>query len=151
CQPKSEAEEKPCAERITRHLATQAFRRPVTDSDVKLLMKFYETGRADPGGFDSGVTELVTAVLSSPDFLYRAISPSPSPTDTRQLSDLELASRLSFLMWSEGPDEQLLTLAASKQLHDPKVLGVQVERMLKDPRANSMVENFALAWLNLDE
>jgi hypothetical protein len=151
CQPKSAAEEKPCAEKITRHLATQAFRRPVTDDDVKLLMKFYETGRKEPGGFDSGVTELVTAVLSSPDFLYRAIAPAPSPTDTRPLSDLEVASRLSFLMWSEGPDDQLLSLASSKQLHDPKVLGAQVERMLKDPRANSLIENFALAWLNLDE
>jgi hypothetical protein len=151
CQPKGEAEEKPCAENITRHLATQAFRRPVTDADVKLLMKFYETGRAEQGGFDSGVTELVTAVLSSPDFLYRAISTSPNPNDTRKLNDLELASRLSFLLWSEGPDEQLLSLAANKTLSDPKVMNAQVERMLKDPRANSLVENFALSWLNLDE
>ncbi|MEJ1966704.1 MAG: DUF1592 domain-containing protein [Gammaproteobacteria bacterium] len=151
CQPKNESEEKPCAEKITRHLATQAFRRPVTDADVKLLMKFYEIGRAEQGGFDSGVTELVTAVLSSPDFLYRAISSSPTPNDSRQLSDLELASRLSFFVWSEGPDEQLLNLAAKKTLSDPKVLKAQVERMLKDPRANSLVENFALSWLNLDE
>jgi Protein of unknown function (DUF1592)/Protein of unknown function (DUF1588)/Protein of unknown function (DUF1585)/Protein of unknown function (DUF1587)/Protein of unknown function (DUF1595) len=150
CQPKTLTEERPCAERITRHLATKAFRRPVTDSDVKSLMKFYETGRAEAGGFDSGVTELVTAVLSSPDFLYRAISSSAS-NDSRPLSDLELASRLSFFMWSEGPDEQLLNLAASKRLSDPKVLQAQVERMLKDPRAQSLVDNFALAWLNLDE
>jgi hypothetical protein len=149
CQPKSEAEEKPCAEKITRHLATQAFRRPVTDADVKVLMKFYETGRAEQGGFDSGVTELVTAVLSSPDFLYRAISSSPTPNNSRQLSDLELASRLSFFIWSEGPDAQLLNLAANKTLSDPKVMQTQVERMLKDPRANSLVENFALSWLNL--
>ena len=149
CQPKSEAEEKPCAEKITRHLATQAFRRPVTDADVKVLMKFYETGRSEQGGFDSGVTELVTAVLSSPDFLYRAISSSPTPNDSRQLSDLELASRLSFFIWSEGPDAQLLNLAANKTLSDPKVMQTQVERMLKDPRANSLVENFALSWLNL--
>ena len=114
CQPKSETDERPCAEKITRHLATQAFRRPVTDSDVKLLMKFYETGRAEPGGFDSGVTELITAVLSSPDFLYRAISTAPKPDQARPLNDLELASRLSFFMWSEGPDEQLLNLAANK-------------------------------------
>ena len=149
CQPKSEAEEKPCAEKITRHLATQAFRRPVTDADVKLLMKFYETGRAEKGGFDSGVIELVTAVLSSPDFLYRAISTSPTPNDSRALSDLELASRLSFLVWSEGPDEQLLKLAADKRLSDPAVMKAQVERMLRDPRANALVDNFALSWLNL--
>ncbi len=83
CQPKTEAEEKPCAEQITRHLATQAFRRPVTDADVKVLMKFYETGRKEPGGFDSGVTELVTAILSSPDFLYRAISTTHRRAPTR--------------------------------------------------------------------
>ena len=105
CQPKQESEERPCAEAIAKHLATQAFRRPVTDADVKLLMKFYDTGRADPGGFDSGVTELVTAVLSSPDFLYRAIATSPTPDQSRPLNDLELASRLSFFLWNQGPDE----------------------------------------------
>jgi mono/diheme cytochrome c family protein len=151
CQPKTEAEERPCAEKITRHLATAAFRRPVTDADVNLLMKFYETGRKEPGGFDSGVTELVTAVLSSPDFLYRAISTSPAPDQAHPLNDLELASRLSFFLWSEGPDKELLDLATNRKLSDPKVMETQVARMLKDPRANSLVENFALSWLNLDE
>jgi hypothetical protein len=151
CQPNKESEEKPCAERIAKNLATKAFRRPVTDADVSRLMKFYADGRAEAGGFDSGVTELVTAVLSSPDFLYRAISTSPAPNESRKLSDLELASRLSFLMWSQGPDEQLLALAAKGKLSDVKVLQAQVERMLKDPRGQSLVENFALAWLNLDE
>lgn len=151
CQPKSPAEERPCAEKITRHLATQAFRRPVSDSEVKLLMKFYETGRAEPGGFDSGITELITAILSSPDFLYRAIPTSPAQGEARLLTDLELASRLSFFLWSQGPDEELLQLAASKRLSDAKVMQAQVERMLKDPRAQSLVENFALSWLNLDE
>ena len=151
CQPRQESEERPCAEAIAKHLATQAFRRPVTDSDVKLLMKFYETGRAEAGGFDSGVTELVTAVLSSPDFLYRAIATSPTPDQSRPLNDLELASRLSFFLWNQGPDEQLIGLAANKQLSDPKVLQAQVQRMLEDPRAQSLIENFALSWLNLDE
>src|SRR5690242_2689964 len=114
-------------------------------------MKFYETGRKEPGGFDAGVTELVTAVLSSPDFLYRAISTSPAPDQARPLNDLELASRLSFFLWSEGPDKELLDLAANKKLSDAKVMEAQVTRMLKDPRANSLVENFALSWLNLDE
>jgi hypothetical protein len=149
CQPKTEAEERPCAEQITRHLATRAFRRPVTDTDVKLLMRFYETGRAEAGGFNSGVTELVTAVLSSPDFLYRAISTAPTPNHSRPLSDLELASRLSFFLWSEGPDEQLINLAANKRLSDPTVVQTQVERMLKDPRAHALVDNFAFSWLNL--
>jgi hypothetical protein len=149
CQPKAETEERPCAERIARHLATQAFRRPVTDADVNLLMKFYEIGRAEAGGFDAGVTELVTAVLSSPDFLYRVILTSPASEQARQLNDLELASRLSFFLWSQGPDGQLITLAANKRLSDPAVLNAQVARMLKDPRAQSLVENFALSWLNL--
>ncbi|HEX4676971.1 MAG TPA: DUF1592 domain-containing protein [Steroidobacteraceae bacterium] len=149
CQPKTEAEERPCAEAITRHLATKAFRRPVTDADVKLLMRFYETGRAERGGFDSGVTELVTAILSSPDFLYRAISTPRGPNQNRQLSDLELASRLSFFLWSEGPDEQLINLAVNKRLADPAVVQAQVERMLKDPRAHALVDNFAFSWLNL--
>ena len=149
CQPKAETEERPCAERIARHLATQAFRRPVTDADVNLLMKFYEIGRAEAGGFDAGVTELVTAVLSSPDFLYRVILTSPASEQARQLNDLELASRLSFFLWSQGPDGELITLAANKRLSDPAVLNAQVARMLKDPRAQSLVENFALSWLNL--
>jgi hypothetical protein len=149
CQPQNVAEERPCAERITRHLATRAFRRPITNDDVKLLMRFYDTGRAEAGGFDSGVTELVTAILSSPDFLYRAISSAPQPNQARLLSDLELASRLSFLLWSEGPDDQLITLAADKRLSDPKVMQEQVERMLKDPRAHALVDNFAFSWLNL--
>ncbi len=82
CEPKQESEETACAERITRHLATQAFRRPATDADVRTLMKFYTTGRAEAGGFDSGVIELVTAILSSPDFLYRAISSTPGRHDS---------------------------------------------------------------------
>jgi hypothetical protein len=151
CEPKAATDELPCAEKIARHLGTKAFRRPVTDADVKLLLKSYELGRKEPGGFDAGVTELVTAVLSSPDFLYRAISTSPKADEPRLLNDLELASRLSFFLWSQGPDDMLIALATSKRLSDPAVMKSQVERMLKDSRANALVENFALAWLNVDE
>jgi mono/diheme cytochrome c family protein len=151
CQPNSAAEERPCADKIARHLATQAFRRPVTDADVAPLLKSWELGRAEAGGFDSGVTELVTAVLSSPDFLYRAIATSPTPHESRLLSDLELASRLSFFLWNTGPDQQLIDLAVGRKLSDPAVMQAQVTRMLKDARAQSLVEDFALAWLNLDE
>jgi hypothetical protein len=151
CEPKNATEERPCAEKIARHLGTEAFRRPVTDADMQLLMKFYDIGRKEAGGFDSGVTELVTAVLSSPDFLYRAIRTSPKSDESRLLSDVELASRLSFFLWSTGPDQQLIDLAAAKRLSDPQVMKSQVDRMLKDPRANALVENFALGWLNLDE
>ncbi|HUN76983.1 MAG TPA: DUF1592 domain-containing protein [Steroidobacteraceae bacterium] len=148
CDPKQPAEERPCAERIARHLATRAFRRQVTDADVSWLMKFYDAGRSQPGGFDSGVTELVTAILSSPDFMYRAISSPAVPGESRALTDLELASRLSFFLWNQGPDPQLLTLAEHKQLTNPSVLDAQVARMLKDPRAESLITDFAFSWLN---
>ncbi|MGC1460304.1 MAG: DUF1592 domain-containing protein [Steroidobacteraceae bacterium] len=148
CEPQQPSEERPCAEKIARHLATEAFRRPVTDDDVNVLMKFYETGRSDPGGFDSGVIELITAILSSPDFLYRAISAPATAGESRQLDDLELASRLSFFLWNEGPDDQLLALATRHQLSNNAVLDAQVERMLKDPRAESLVTDFAFSWLN---
>jgi hypothetical protein len=148
CEPQQPSEERPCAEKIARHLATEAFRRPATDTDVQELMKFYEFGRSGTGGFDSGVTELITATLSSPDFLYRAISTSSNPADSRPLNDLELASRLSFFLWNQVPDEQLLALASQKQLSNPAVMDAQVARMLKDPRAQSLVNDFAFSWLN---
>ena len=148
CEPKSTAEERPCAERIARHLATQAFRRPVTDDDLNRLMKFYEAGRSRPGGFNAGVTDLITAILASPDFMYRALSAPTVPGQSLALSDLELATRLSFFLWDQGPDQELLNLAEQKQLHDTKVLDAQVARMLKDPRAQSLVHDFAFSWLN---
>jgi mono/diheme cytochrome c family protein len=148
CEPQQQSEERPCAQKIARHLAMEAFRRPVTDDDVNVLMKFYETGRAEPGGFDSGVIELITAILSSPDFLYRAISAPTNAGESRQLDDLELASRLSFFLWNQGPDDQLLALASQHQLSNTAVLDAQVARMLKDPRAESLVTDFAFSWLN---
>ena len=151
CQPAGASEERPCAERIARHLATEAFRRQVTDADVTMLMKFYDAGRTDAGGFDSGVTELVTAILSSPKFLYRAISTSEQAEQSRPLGDLELASRLSFLLWNQGPDDELIGLATRNRLSDPAVTHAQVERMLKDPRAEALVDSFARSWLNLDD
>src|SRR5690606_5945316 len=149
CQPETEADERPCAERIAANLATKAFRRPVTDEDLAWLMPFYEIGRAEEGGFDSGVLELVTAILSSPDFLYRAFESAPD--EPRPLTDLELATRLAFFLWSQGPDEELIKVAAEGRLSDPRVLAAQVRRMLADDRAMSLIEHFALAWLNLDE
>ncbi len=150
CEPRETAEETPCAQDIARNLATRAFRRAVTDADLALLMPFYEVGRAEQGGFDAGVTELVTAILSNPDFLFRSID-GPEGEGTRPLDDLELASRLSFFLWSQGPDAELITLASEGQLSDAGVLEQQITRMLGDDRAQALVENFALAWLNLDE
>lgn len=148
CQPKNAAEERPCAERIARHLAAKAFRRPVTDKDVKWLMKFYDAGRSQPGGFNAGITELVTAILVSPDFMYRSLRTPAVAGHSLPLTDLDLATRLSFFLWDQGPDQQLLTLAEKHQLHNPKVLDAQVARMLKDPRAQSLITDFAFSWLN---
>jgi hypothetical protein len=151
CTPESAVAQRGCAERIAASLATRAFRRPVDAEDIERLMPYYENGRAT-GSFDTGVEQLATAVLASPDFLYRAIAPSPDDHgETFALDDLELASRLSFFLWSQGPDEELLALAAEGKLGDPDVIETQVERMLADSRAQSLVTGFALRWLNVDE
>ena len=151
CTPASAAEERPCAERIAKTLATRAFRRPADAGDLERLMPFYENGRA-AGNFDIGVEQLVTAVLASPDFLYRAIAPSERDTgETFALDDFELATRLWFFIWKQGPDEELLKLAADGKLGDSDVVAGQVERMLADPRAETLVSDFALRWLNVDE
>jgi hypothetical protein len=156
CDPKP-AEELSCARQITENLARRAFRRPVTSEDVNRLMPFYEAGRAGSGTFDQGIEQIVAAVLASPDFLYRAIrGPKGSSPDSQfALTDLELASRLSFFLWNTGPDEELLTLAASGGLTKPGAPGQtaiekQVRRMLADPKASSLVTSFAMKWLNLD-
>ena len=152
CQPETASDEHACAERITANLARRAFRRPITQADIDRLMPFYEAGRSGAGTFETGVEQLITAVLASPDFLYRAIKPSENADGAAHaLSDIELASRLSFFLWSRGPDAELLQTAADGKLHDPSVLRAQVERMLADPRAVSLVRNFALKWLNLDD
>jgi mono/diheme cytochrome c family protein len=161
CQPEVAARERECAERITAELARRAFRRPVTQADLDRLMPFYEEGRKGPGGFDEGIELMVTAVLASPDFLYRTIAPpqaaqAAKSADARSggayaLSDFELASRLSFFLWSQGPDDELLELAEAGELSRPGVLDGQVERMLADPRAKVLVKNFALPWLGVDD
>jgi len=151
CTPESAADEPACAQRIATTLASRAFRRPADAGDLERLLPYYENGRA-AGDFDTGVEQLVTAVLASPDFLYRAIAPSPDDRgDTFALDDFELASRLSFFLWSQGPDDELLALAAAGKLRDEDALARQVQRMLTDPRAQSLVTEFALRWLNVDE
>jgi hypothetical protein len=149
CTPTAASQERACAETIAEQLARRAYRRPVGRADVEKLMPFYETGRKQPGGFDAGIEQVVAAVLSSPDFLYRAIRPASS--GTYALTDLELASRLSFFLWGQGPDDALLDLATRGGLRDRAALDAQVRRMLADPRAQSLVDGFALKWLNLDE
>jgi mono/diheme cytochrome c family protein len=151
CDPKA-GEELSCARQITENLARRAFRRPATAEDVNRLMPFYEAGRQGGGSFDQGVEQIVAATLASPEFLYRSIRgpKGASPNTEFGLTDLELASRLSFFLWTTGPDEELLRLAAAGGLSKPGAMEAQVRRMLADPRASSMVTSFAVKWLNLD-
>ena len=152
CEPEVADRERSCAEQIAATLARRAFRRPVDQADLDRLMPFYEEGRRGPGGFDEGVELLVTAVLASPDFLYRAVAPRAAEAGDRfALSDLELASRLSFFLWSQGPDDELLKLAETGKLRSPAVLETEVRRMLADPRAGVLVREFAMHWLNVDD
>ncbi len=152
CEPEVAERELDCAERITANLARRAFRRPVTPTDLDRLMPFYEQGREQTGSFDGGIEFMTTAVLASPDFLYRTISPQEDvPGERYALADFELASRLAFFLWSQGPDDELLALADAGRLSDPQILDAEVTRMLADPRAEALVTNFALPWLNVDD
>jgi hypothetical protein len=145
--PVTDSSETACAEKIVENLARRAFRRPVTAEDLTPLMAFYKTGHAR-GGFDSGVRDALSAILASPHFLYRAESGIGTGA-TRTLTDLELASRLSFFLWGSLPDEELLTLATASRLGTPAVLSAQVSRMLADARAKSLSDDFAFQWLHV--
>jgi hypothetical protein len=146
CKPAGAADERACAQKIVANLAQQAFRRPVSDEDTAPLMRFYDlTSKTD--GFEAGVREAVAAILASPLFLYRA--EAAVDDGARALTDLELASRLSFFLWSSLPDDQLLALAAKNELSKPEVLQAQVHRMMADPKAISLTRDFAFQWLNI--
>ncbi len=150
CQPKSAAEELPCAKQIMTTLTRGAYRRPVTENDLSEIMSFYDEGRKQRD-FDLGVQTALERLLVSPQFLYR-IEKDPAgaaPGTVYHLTDLELASRLSFFLWSSVPDDELLNVAASGKLKEPAVLEKQVRRMLADARSESMVTNFAAQWLYL--
>jgi mono/diheme cytochrome c family protein len=149
CQPRTSREEMPCAIKIVENLARRAFRHPATAEDLTPLMGFYQSGSAN-AGFEGGVRDALSAILASPHFLYRAES-GVGTGPTRTLSDLELASRLSFFLWSSLPDEQLLKLATESRLSKPDVLAEQVGRMLADPRARSLSDDFAFQWLHLSK
>jgi hypothetical protein len=152
CAPTSAAAETTCARRIVMKLATRAFRHPAATGEVDALMAFYKDGREDKdGSFDKGIENVLARILASPKFIYR-IEAEPVAVKAGQpyrISDLDLASRLSFFLWSRGPDDQLMNVAAQNRLHDPIVLEREVRRMLKDPRAESLAVNFAGQWLNL--
>jgi hypothetical protein len=149
CQPASTADEMPCATKILSRLARRAYRRPASPDDVQTLLAFYKTARLT-GNFDEGIRAALERVLVSPDFLFRieADPAKAAPGEVYRISDVELASRLSFFLWSSIPDEQLLDLAIRGKLREPGVIEQQVSRMFADPRARaSMVDNFFGEWL----
>jgi hypothetical protein len=151
CRPSSAREEPACAKRIFTNLAHHAFRRHVVDADVQPLVRLYDKGRAEGGDFEEGIRRGLQAILISPDFLFR-VEHDPkdtAPGSVYRLSDHELASRLSFFLWSSIPDDELLTLAGQGKLHDPGVLKAQVRRMMADARFDALIDNFAGQWLLL--
>ena len=153
CRPPAGAtidRETACADEILSRVARRAFRRPLSDADRTRLFRFYDEARA-MGGFDAGIRMGLQAILADPEFLLRfeRTPPGVAPGENYRLSDLELASRLAFFLWSSLPDDELIDVAAAGQLSDRATLQQQVRRMLADPRAESLSTNFASHWLRL--
>jgi cytochrome c551/c552 len=150
CRPANASEETACAKKIVDTLARHAFRRPVTPQDTETLMTFYQQGRND-GNFDTGIERALQRILADPEFVFRKeAEPEKLAADQNyRISDLELASRLSFFLWSSIPDDELIDVAGKNKLHEPAVLEQQVRRMLADSRADRLVINFTGQWLNL--
>ena len=154
CKPATAAEETACARTILTTLARRAYRGPVSAPEVETLMKFYQQGREDEGGdFELGVQQGLARILVAPRFVFR-VEEEPkglAAGATYRISDVDLASRLSFFLWSSIPDDELLDLASKGRLKDPVVLRAQVKRMLADPKSEALIENFAGQWLFLRE
>jgi mono/diheme cytochrome c family protein len=150
CRPTGPSAEGPCATKIIATLARRAYRRPVTQTELARLVAFYQAGRRE-GTFDTGIERALRAMLASSKFVFRveAEPVSTAPGAPYQLSDLDLASRLSFFLWSSIPDDELLDVASRGQLKTPAVLERQVRRMLADSRSRALVDNFAGQWLQL--
>ena len=150
CRPAFAADERGCARTILSTLARRAYRRPVTEADLELLLPFYDRGRTD-GGFETGIQAALERLLASPSFLFRVERdpPTVAPNTVYRISNLELASRLSFFLWSSVPDDELLDAATRGELTDPAVLDRQVRRMLADTRSQALVRNFFDQWLHL--
>jgi mono/diheme cytochrome c family protein len=150
CRPNQQRDEEPCARTILTSLARRAYRRPPTGADIQTLLSFYQRGRRD-GTFDTGIEAALQRLLISPDFLFRLEldPPGMAPGAPYRITDLELASRLSFFLWSSIPDDELLDAAARGTLGSPAGLERQVRRMLADARSKALVDNFAAEWLQL--
>jgi mono/diheme cytochrome c family protein len=151
CKPTQASQEVGCAREILTKLARQAYRRPVTDRDLEPLLSFYQASRNRGGNFDQGIESGIRMILADPQFVFRfETDPANIPDGTAyRVNDLELASRLSYFLWSSLPDEQLIQLASQNKLRDNAVLEQQVRRMLADSRADALVDNFAAQWLFL--
>ena len=146
CRPTAGKDELACARQILATLARRAYRRPIADADMETILSFYQAGR-NQGSFETGVESALRLILANPKFIFR--TEAETAAGVARVSDLELASRLSFFLWSSIPDDQLVTVAAQGKLKDPVVLEQQVKRMLADARAESLVKNFAGQWLFL--
>jgi hypothetical protein len=147
CRPAAGQPEEACARQIISNLAHHAYRRPVTTADLTPLLKLFTAGRADGNSFDAGIELALSGILVSPDFLFRT---EARPRNANQkVTDLELASRLSFFLWSSIPDDELLRTAEASKLHDAATLSTEVRRMIADPKSQAFEENFAGQWLHL--
>ncbi|MGH7468640.1 MAG: DUF1592 domain-containing protein [Longimicrobiales bacterium] len=152
CRPTGPQDARTCAEAIVSRLGVQAFRRPLTERDLSGLMSFYETGAAN-SAFEAGIRSALEAVLASPDFVFRfeRAPAGAQPGENYPISDIDLASRLSFFLWSAPPDDALLKLARERKLSQPGEVERQVRRMLLDPRAEALATRFAAQWLRLSD
>jgi mono/diheme cytochrome c family protein len=152
CRPNSASSEEPCARRIFSTLARRAYRRPVTEQEVQTLLDFYKAGRSG-ANFDAGIQRGLERILAAPSFLFRIEREPPNTPagSVYRLTDLDLASRLSFFIWSSIPDDELLNTAIAGKLRQPAVLEQQVRRMLADPRSRALVANFVNQWLQLSK
>jgi hypothetical protein len=152
CHPSASVDETACAEKILSNLAHHAYRRPVTADEMSELLALYKQGKdEEEGGFETGIRLALQKILVSPQFLFRAEldPPGAAPGSVYRVSDLDLASRLSFFLWSSIPDDELLSVAEKGQLHDPAVLKAQVKRMMADSRSEALIKNFVGQWLFL--
>jgi hypothetical protein len=151
CRPTNSAAELACARQILTNLSRRAYRRPVTSADLENLLSFYQSARNNKKNFDAGIENALRLILTNPKFLFRTETDpaGATPGSIHPVTDLELASRLSFFLWSTIPDDQLITVASQGKLKDPAVLEQQVKRMLADDRSEELVKNFAGQWLLL--
>jgi mono/diheme cytochrome c family protein len=154
CDPAKDKSKSPeaCAKQIFSTLAKRAYRRPVTNDDIAELMQYYSDGSKD-GGFESGIRSGITGMLASPFFLYRGerVPAGLKPGEKYTITDLELASKLSFFLWNSIPDDQLLDLASKNKLSDPATLDMEVKRMLADPRSRTLASDFVFQWLDMEK